>query len=198
MDSPIAPKPGRSRYGPVCPKPESRTMIRRGLSFESTSQPRPHFSSAPGRKFSITMSASAASRRTISCASGCFRFSVTDFLLRACAYHQSDVPWCSLRHFRNGSPPSGDSILITSAPNSASTRAQNGPAIKVPSSITLTPCSGRDLASLMITLLPARADRSVSSASRPGAIPRTRPWRGVALRCVVDPPAATRWVVRWR
>ena len=64
--------------------------------------------------------------------SGCFRLTVTDFLLRACTYHHSEVPSYSLRHLRSGSPPSGDSILITSAPNSARMRVQNGPAIRVP------------------------------------------------------------------
>jgi len=46
---------------------------------------------------------------------------------------------------RNGSPPPGASILITSAPNSASMRAQNGPAISVPSSMTLMPLRGSGL-----------------------------------------------------
>src|SRR5690606_13898787 len=36
------------------------------------------------------------------------------------------------------------SILMTSAPNSASMREQNGPAISVPSSRTLMPASGPD------------------------------------------------------
>ena len=59
---------------------------------ESCGHPMFHFSSAPGRKFSITMSASRASLRTISWPSGARRLSATDFLFRACTYHQSDVP----------------------------------------------------------------------------------------------------------
>ena len=47
----------------------------------------------------------------MSCASGCFRSSVTDFLLRACTYHQSDVSPTILRHWRIWSPPSGASIF---------------------------------------------------------------------------------------
>src|SRR5215469_7115052 len=93
----------------------------------------------------MTMSASFARRRTISLPSSAFRFTVTDFLLRACTAHQSDVPPASgysLRHLRSGSPPLGSSILMTSAPNSPRKRAANGPAISVPSSSTLTPESG--------------------------------------------------------
>src|SRR6185369_11112050 len=70
------------------------------------------------------------------------RFTATDFLLRACAYHQSELPSWSLRHFLSGSPSPGDSTLITSAPNSASRRAQYGPAISVPSSTTFSFDSG--------------------------------------------------------
>ena len=73
-------------------------MTSPGLSAASTSYPSPISPACPGRKFSITMSASRASRRTISWPSGARRFAVTDFLLRACTYHQSDVPSCSLRH----------------------------------------------------------------------------------------------------
>jgi hypothetical protein len=75
------------------------------------------------------MSASRASLRTISWPSATRRFAVTDFLLRAWTYHHSEVPLCSSRHCRSGSPPSGDSILMTSAPNSARILPANGPAI---------------------------------------------------------------------
>ena len=94
-------------------------MIRDGLIARSCSQPRPHFSRVPGRKFSITISTFATSWRTISRAVSDFRSSVTDFLLRLCEYHQREVPSWSLRHFLSGSPSPGGSILITSAPNCA-------------------------------------------------------------------------------
>src|SRR5687767_698333 len=149
-------------------------MIKPGLRAESASHPNPHFSIAPGRKFSTTMSAPAASLRTISCASARFRSSVTDFLFRACAYHHSEVPSCSLRHFRNGSPVCGGSILITSAPNSASRRAQNGPAISVPNSITLTPCRGPRFASLMTAIL--TADIGSYTDRNPLPLAPARPW----------------------
>ncbi len=50
-----------------------RSMISRGLSCEQVVGPRPQPSSAPGRKFSISTSASATSWRTMSCASGCLQ-----------------------------------------------------------------------------------------------------------------------------
>src|SRR5690606_35780201 len=92
----------------------------------------------------MMMSASSASLRAISCPRASFRFSVRLFLLRDCTLHHSEVPSFSTRHWRNGSPPSGVSILMTSAPNSASMREQNGPGISVPSSRTLMPASGPD------------------------------------------------------
>ena len=46
--STMVPKPGRSRYGPSWPQPETRTITSRGFSLESASQPRPHFSNVPG------------------------------------------------------------------------------------------------------------------------------------------------------
>src|SRR5450830_118205 len=74
--------------------------------------------------------------------SGDFRLMEMDFLLRDCKYHQREVPSCSLRHFRMGSPSTGASILMTSAPNSAIIRAANGAAIKVPISMTQIPLRG--------------------------------------------------------
>src|SRR5476649_938900 len=88
------------------------------------------------------MSASSASWRAMARPRSVFRFKVRLFLLRACTDHHSDVPSFSTRHWRIGSPPSGDSTLMTSAPNSASMREQNGPAISVPSSSTLMPAMG--------------------------------------------------------
>ena len=98
----------------------------------------------PGRKFSIKMSVVATSLRTMSRASVVFRSSATDFLLRLCEYHHKEVPACSLRQVRSGSPPgesslAGGSILITSAPDCASSAAAHGPAISEPSSSTWTP-----------------------------------------------------------
>src|SRR5882672_2540784 len=116
-------------------------MTSPGLPAARPSYPRPHFSSVPGRKFSITTSASFAMRRTISWPSGRRRSAVTDFLLRFWTYHHSDVPRWSFLHLRTGSPPGG-SILITSAPKSAKNFPAKGPAMSCPSSTTFTPARG--------------------------------------------------------
>ena len=60
--STMVPKPGRSRYGPSWPQPETRANTSRGFSALSTSQPNPQRSKVPGRKFSIKTSASRTSR----------------------------------------------------------------------------------------------------------------------------------------
>jgi hypothetical protein len=62
--SATVPKPGRARYGPVCPNPETRVTISRGFSARSSSYPSPHASSRPGRKDSTITSTDAASVRT--------------------------------------------------------------------------------------------------------------------------------------
>src|SRR5690606_2925218 len=124
-------------------------MIKFGLTADNCCQPMPHFSSVPGRKFSITMSASATSLRTISWPSSDLRSSVTDFLLRLWEYHHNEVPSCSLRHLRKGSPVPGGSILMTSAPNWASSALAYGPAINEPSSSTLTPESAISAADVL-------------------------------------------------
>ena len=113
-----------------------------GLAAESCSQPRFQRSIAPGRKFSIRMSDFAARRRTASWPSGFLRSSVTERLLRDCTCHHSETPFLILRQRRSGSPSPGGSTFTTSAPKSASVLAQNGPAIRLPSSRTLTPASG--------------------------------------------------------
>ena len=50
------PKPGRFADGPVWPNPLTRARTSRGFTAESSSQPSPHRSSVPGRKFSSTTS----------------------------------------------------------------------------------------------------------------------------------------------
>ena len=62
---------------------------------------------------------------------------VTDFLPRPTTGHHSDLPSAfSWPQARIGSPLPGGSTLITSAPWSASSWPQNGPASSVPTSIT--------------------------------------------------------------
>ena len=53
--------------------------------------------------------------------------------------HQTEVPSCSRRQWRSGSPVPGGSILTTSAPNSPSILAAKGPAMSWPISTTRRP-----------------------------------------------------------
>ena len=77
----MASEPRQSRYGPSCPKFDMDTITRRGLDSTSESKPSPSRSITPGRKFSTTTSAVAASLRAISAPAPVFRSSVTLRLL---------------------------------------------------------------------------------------------------------------------
>src|SRR5690606_37324305 len=131
-----------------------------------------------GRKFSITMSAPAASRRTRSWPSGWRRSMQTERLLRACTDHHSEGPHGSsghsLRHLRSGSPPSprrpgGGSALITSAPKSAIILPAKGPAISCPSSITRSPRSAPRLVSIAFSMVISVDVAPVAQRVRDGA-----------------------------
>src|SRR5215207_8112775 len=92
----------------------------------------------------MTTSAPEMRRRARSCPSSSRRLRVTDFLLRAMIGHQRVC--ASLRclpHCRMGSPLPGGSSFMTSAPKSARSWPQNGPARRLPISTTRTPSSGR-------------------------------------------------------
>ena len=78
----------------------------------------------------------------MSCASACRKSRDSDFLLRDCTCHQTDVPSFSKRHLRKASPTLGGSILMTSAPKSANVLAANGPAISCPISTTFNFAKG--------------------------------------------------------
>src|SRR5919107_3050343 len=123
-------------------------MTRPGLISLKSSYPRPHRSKVPGLKFSTTTSALAMRRRATSCPCSSRKFRVTDFLLRAMIGHQRVRP--SLRCLpqrRMGSPLPGGSTLMTSAPKSARSWPQKGPASRLPISTTRT--SSRGLAPLL-------------------------------------------------
>ena len=66
-------------------------MISFGLAAESCSQPRFHFSSVPGRKFSSRKSAFATSSSSSCCPSRWRRSSVIAFLLRPMTGHHSEA-----------------------------------------------------------------------------------------------------------
>src|SRR5215213_11220735 len=123
-------------------------MMRPGLMPLRSSYPRPHFSSVPGLKFSTTTSASEMSRRARFCPSPSRRLMVIDFLLRAIMGHHRVCPSLRRRpHTRMGSPLPGGSSFMTSAPKSARSWPQKGPASRLPISTTRTPSRGRVLLS---------------------------------------------------
>src|SRR5213594_4723883 len=119
-----------------------RAITRRGLIACSASQPRPQRSRTPGRKFSRTTSQCVTSRRTMSCPFGRCRSSVMSFLLRLSTANQYVQPSAVGPRRRRSSPRPGISVLITSAPNSAISAPQNGPATTWASSSTRIPSSG--------------------------------------------------------
>src|SRR5215216_92026 len=119
-------------------------MTRPALISRRSSYPSLHLSNVPGLKFSTTTSASEMRRRARSCPSSSRRLRVTDFLLRAMIGHHRVCPSLRWRpHTRMGSPLPGGSTLITSAPKSARSWPQKGPASKLPISTTRTPSRGR-------------------------------------------------------
>ena len=96
-----------------------------------------HFSSVPGRKFSMRMSAVSINSLATRWPSSWRKSRVIDFFPRAMTGHQSDMPSAFSRpHSRMGSPSIGGSILMTSAPKSAMSWPQKGPATSCPISIT--------------------------------------------------------------
>ena len=125
-----------------------------------------HCSSVPGRKFSTSTSAVAASRRRRSWPSALRRSSVTLLRPRPSTAQNSEYWPSASPASTNGpisrmkSPPRGCSILMTSAPCSPSSPAQNGAAMRVPRSRTRTPASG-----------------PLTSSARPTALASPRPCR---------------------
>ena len=108
---------------------------------------------APGRLFSTSTSACCTKARAKSRCSACFKSSTTDCLPRLSAAKFSLKPPLKGGHWRMASP-SGDSILVTSAPKSDSSMPQNGPAATWQNSMTLTPCRGLVLRVMPIPLIP--------------------------------------------
>ena len=118
-------------------------MISRGFSALSVSGLTSHFSSVPGLKFSTTTSVSR--RRSISSrlAFALWRSNATLRLFRPITSHHTELRFSCFRpHTRITSPTPGGSTLTTSAPRSARSCPQNGPAMNDPSSITRMPAKG--------------------------------------------------------
>src|SRR6185437_14539173 len=150
--SATAANPGRSESGPVWPKAEMRVITSSGLTLSSSSGPSPHFSSVPGRKFSSNTSQCRTRSSTISRPRSVLRSITMDFLLRLIVRYSIDVSPEYSRQLRSSSPVTGRSTLMTSAPKSASIRPAVGAAMKLPSSSTRTPASGR--MSLVFNVVP--------------------------------------------
>ncbi len=141
----------------------------------------------PVEKFSTTTSAVAISSRTIPNPCADFRSRATLRLLRL--VQRNGAPCmrsgCTGGYWRKSSPRPGASILITSAPMSASIIVASGPAMKCVKSTTLIPskafgasaergvCAGNSLSRLFNILHP-----SVCSLGLPGSHDLRRlPWR---------------------
>src|SRR6202521_475426 len=106
------------------------------------SNSRPRSFIVPGRRFSTTTSAVSTSLRKISLPFSVLRSNAIERLLRLRRMNAEPSPSISGADWRTTSPPSGCSTLMTSAPRSASCMAQNGAAIKFPTSTTRMPASG--------------------------------------------------------
>src|SRR3984893_8623069 len=106
------------------------------------SSPTPRRSATPGRKFCTKTSAPAASRSTASRPPAVFRSSTTERLLRLLFRNDAVNPARRLPPARVASPPSGASILITSAPWSARIIVASGPATFEVRSTMRYPVSG--------------------------------------------------------
>ncbi len=192
--SAIVPNAGWSRIGPVCPYPEIRTTISPGFAAMRASGSRFHASRRPGLKFSIRMSLSSASCRTRAWSSGSCRSAATDTFPRDwMRCHSESPPFQDMPHVRSGSPRSGCSTLMTSAPKSANIRPANGPAINVPSSRTRRSESGpRGPLAAWCPVLLDMSSRLLGPAERgqgragaaggmlPGCSPCNRPALGMA------------------
>src|SRR5439155_1129169 len=93
----------------------------------------------PVRKFSISTSARPARRLSTSTPSGVLRSSVMSRLLRLITRNAADSPSLCGGHVRDSSPLPVSSTLMTSAPRSDSSMAQNGPASTREQSTTRIP-----------------------------------------------------------
>src|SRR5215207_1021071 len=116
-----------------------RTMISLGLILCSSAGASCMSSSTPGLKLSTRICADFASSRTMARPASERRSRATLFLLRLLTFHAVSMPLT--RHERSVSP-SGGSILITSAPKSASCSVRTLPATRRDRSITRTPFRG--------------------------------------------------------
>jgi hypothetical protein len=140
-DCPSPSKPSRCAYGPLVPNALVATRMARALSAEMLAWSSPMARSVAPGMLAITMSLRATSRRTISRPSGAVGSSVSDRLPRFTCMYSPPSPLSANGRMKRSSLPPTLSMRITSAPWSASSAAQNGPAMKRPKSSTRMPAS---------------------------------------------------------
>src|SRR6202046_4608664 len=172
--SPRVPNPGQSDLGPPAPYPVTCTMTSFGLAAARLSYSRSHFRSVDGLRFMISTSACRVSDRSRSRPASSRRLRVTHLLLRATLFHISPIPSRCAPHCRSGSPPSGCSTLITSAPCSPIQVAISGPAARVAASITRRPARAPSVTANSLDGEDTVAERAAG---------RTRRWPPSAPAC---------------
>ena len=149
-----------------------------GRIARTTSSPRPIRSIAPGRKFWTKTSAVATSFLRTAIPSGVLMSRANPRLFRLHDRNEADIPLLMLPKFRMRSPR-GDSILMTSAPWSASSMVATGPATMVVRSRTRTSWRGPAIFLAILSdsaLTPHSAleggRRSLPFAAEPNAWPK--------------------------
>ena len=85
-------KPPRSRYGPVCPKPEIEQYTSAGYLACTSSNPKPRRAIVPGRKFSTRTSAVSMRRHSTCFPAGVRISTAIPYLLRFMAMNAADSP----------------------------------------------------------------------------------------------------------
>src|SRR5262249_45188536 len=138
---------GRRPRGPRGRKGEMETNETPRLRGHTASGPRPRSSIVPGAKLSTTMSAPAARPRTPSRPAALVQSIAAlrlEVLRKRNSTPSSSAPGSrpDALQRRNGSPAPGRSIFSTSAPASARSLVQYGPATSDDRSRTRTPASG--------------------------------------------------------
>src|SRR6476620_9790442 len=131
----------KSAYGPDDPKPLIEPITTRGLISWIFSQGKPSRSSTPGPKFSMMMSLFLSSSTNTALPSGDFMFTVIERLLQFNIVKYRLSALGTSRNWPRVASPAGDSSLITSAPNQASSCEQVGPACTCVMSRMRTPLS---------------------------------------------------------
>ena len=137
--------PGRSRYGPLCPKPVSRVIVNFGFVSNSSSGTKPNASSFPGRKFSTRTSATLSIRFKVAKSPLFFKSTVMARFPRLANFHHSVSPSAARYPMFRDESPDGRSTFATSAPKSARYLAQCGPAKMVEMSTTRRSARGGSL-----------------------------------------------------